>query len=98
MLPQDTIAMDPLLQQVRRTIRDYQMLASGHTLLVAVSGGPDSMVLLHTLWHLREPLALKLVVAHLNHQMRPSAADDALFVEAAAHDLGIQCIAKTIDV
>jgi tRNA(Ile)-lysidine synthase len=90
--------MKSLLQQVQQTIQDYQMLASGHTLLVAVSGGPDSMVLLHTLWHLREPLALKLFVAHLNHQMRPSAADDALFVDAAAHDLGIQCISKTIDV
>ncbi|MGH8068818.1 MAG: tRNA lysidine(34) synthetase TilS [Candidatus Entotheonellia bacterium] len=90
--------MSSLLQQVQQTIQDYQMLARGHTLLVAVSGGPDSMVLLHTLWHLREPLALKLCVAHLNHQMRPSAAEDALFVEATAHDLGLRCICKAIDV
>jgi tRNA(Ile)-lysidine synthase len=90
--------MSSLLQQVQQTIQDYQMLARGHTLLIAVSGGPDSMVLLHTLWHLREPLALKLCVAHLNHQMRPSATEDALFVETTAHDLGIRCVCKTIDV
>ena len=38
--------MDPLLQQVRQTIQDYQMLERGHTVLVAVSGGADSMALL----------------------------------------------------
>jgi tRNA(Ile)-lysidine synthase len=90
--------MNSLLQQVQQTIQDYQMVTRGHTLLIAVSGGPDSMVLLHTLWHLREPLALKLCVAHLNHQMRPSAAEDAQFVETTAHHLGIQCICKTLDV
>ncbi len=90
--------MNALLQQVHQTIQDYQMIARGHTLLVAVSGGPDSMVLLHTLWRLCQPLAIKLRIAHLNHQMRPSAAEDALFVETVAHDLGIDCISKAIDV
>jgi tRNA(Ile)-lysidine synthase len=90
--------MDSVLQQVQQTIQDYQMLERGQTLLVAVSGGPDSMVLLHMLWQLREPLALKLCVAHLNHQMRPSAAQDALFVEATAHDLGVLCRCESIDV
>jgi tRNA(Ile)-lysidine synthase len=90
--------MNSLLQQVQQTLQEYQMLDRGRTLLVAVSGGPDSMVLLHTLWHLREPLAIKLFVAHLNHQMRPGATEDALFVEATANDLGIRCISTTIDV
>lgn len=74
------------------------MFGSGHTLLVAVSGGPDSMAMLHVLWQLREPYAVKLFIAHLNHQMRPSATQDALFVEAVAHDLGIPCICESIDV
>jgi tRNA(Ile)-lysidine synthase len=90
--------MDPLLQQVQQTIQDYQMLERGHALLVAVSGGADSMVLLHALWRLREPLALKLFVAHLNHQMRSGATQDARFVEATARDLGILYICETIDV
>jgi tRNA(Ile)-lysidine synthase len=90
--------MDSLLQRVRQTIQDYQMLGSGHRVLVAVSGGPDSMALLHALYQLREPYAIKLFIAHLNHQMRPSAAQDAVFVEAVAHDLGIPCICESLDV
>jgi tRNA(Ile)-lysidine synthase len=90
--------MDPFLQRVRQTIRDYHMVENGHTVLVAVSGGPDSMALLHALCQLREPYGIKLLIAHLNHQMRPSAAQDALFVEAVAHDLGILCICESIDV
>jgi tRNA(Ile)-lysidine synthase len=90
--------MTSLLQQVQQTIQDYQMVAGDQTVLVAVSGGPDSMVLLHTLYSLRQPLALKLCVAHLNHQMRPSASDDAHFVETVADQLGIPCISKSLDV
>ena len=90
--------MDPLLQQVQQIIQDYQMLERGHTVLVAVSGGADSMALLHMLWQLREPLALQLCVAHLNHQMRPNATEDARFVETTARHLGIRCICDTRDV
>jgi tRNA(Ile)-lysidine synthase len=92
------MAMNSLLHRVQQTIQDYQMIGRGQALVVAVSGGPDSIVLLHTLWRLCKPLAIKLCVAHLNHQMRPGAAEDALFVETVAHDLGIQCISKAIDV
>ena len=74
------------------------MLELGHTVLVAVSGGADSMALLHSLWRLREPLALQLYVAHLNHQMRPNAAEDANFVETVARNLGLRCICDTQDV
>jgi tRNA(Ile)-lysidine synthase len=90
--------MDPLLQRVQQTIQDYQMLELGHTVLVAVSGGIDSMVLLHMLWHLRESLTLQLCVAHLNHQMRPNATEDAAFVETSARVLGLRCICQTSDV
>jgi tRNA(Ile)-lysidine synthase len=90
--------MDPLLQRVQQTIRDYRMLEHGHTVLVAVSGGADSMALLHMLWRLRELYGLQLCVAHLNHQMRPDAAEDARFVETAARHLGVRCIGDTRDV
>jgi tRNA(Ile)-lysidine synthase len=98
MIPLDAGAMDPLLQRVQQIIQDYRMLEPGHTVLVAVSGGADSMALLHTLWRLREPLALQLCVAHLNHQMRPNASDDANFVETVARNLGIRYICDTRDV
>ena len=50
-------------------------------LLVAVSGGVDSVVLLHLLRSLAEPLNLSLQVAHLDHQIRPESAADADFVK-----------------
>jgi tRNA(Ile)-lysidine synthase len=90
--------MDPLLQRVQQTIRDYRMVENGHVVLVAVSGGPDSMAMLHALCQLREHYGIQLFIAHLNHQMRPSADQDALFVEAVAHDLGIAHIHESIDV
>ena len=90
--------MDPLLQRVQQTIQDYHMFERGHTLLVAVSGGPDSMALLHALYQLRESFAIRLIIAHLNHQMRRGAIQDVRFVKATAHGLGIPCIAQSLDV
>jgi tRNA(Ile)-lysidine synthase len=90
--------MEIFLQRVQQTIQEHQMLERGHTVLVAVSGGADSMVLLHALWRLRDLLALQLCVAHLNHQMRPNALEDARFVETTAHHLGVRCISETSDV
>jgi tRNA(Ile)-lysidine synthase len=90
--------MDPLLRRVQQTIHEYQMLESGQTLLIAVSGGPDSMALLHLLHRSRERYAITLVVAHLDHQTRPSAVQDALFVESIARDLGLLCISERLDV
>jgi tRNA(Ile)-lysidine synthase len=90
--------MDPLLQRVQQTIQDYHMFERGHTLLVAVSGGPDSMALLHALYQLREPFAIQLIIAHLNHRMRRSATQDVRFVKAVARGFGIPCITQSLDV
>jgi len=57
---------------------------------VAVSGGPDSMALLHALYALRDELGLRLVVAHLDHCLRgESSRRDAEFVAAEARRLGL---------
>jgi tRNA(Ile)-lysidine synthase len=64
----------------------------GSRLLAAVSGGVDSMVLLDALVRLREPLGLRVLVAHIHHGLRGRAADgDAAFVaaEAARRGLGV---------
>ncbi len=90
--------MDALLRDVLQTLQDLQMVNSGHTVLVAVSGGPDSVAMLHALYQLRERLAIHLIMAHLNHGMRPSAAADARFVEAMGRDLQIPYICETVDV
>jgi tRNA(Ile)-lysidine synthase len=66
------------------------MLAAGDGVVVAVSGGVDSMVLLHVLAALRAPLALRLHAAHLDHGLRgPEAARDAEAVAAWASRLDV---------
>ena len=72
---------DGLLDKVRQTIDRHQMLAMGGTVVVAVSGGVDSMVLLCVLLRLRARYRASLHVAHLDHGLRGSeSADAALFV------------------
>ena len=74
-------------------------LAPGNLLIVAVSGGPDSLALLHTLYHLREDLHLSLHGAHLDHGLRGDASkSDALFVAEAFRRLGIAFTLEEADV
>jgi tRNA(Ile)-lysidine synthase len=56
--------------------------------VVGVSGGPDSMALLHILIQLRAEPALEITVAHLDHRLRPESGDEAAFVERTAKELG----------
>ena len=63
----------------------YSLLSPGDGVLVAVSGGPDSVALLHLLCELREEFQLSLEVAHLQHGIRgEEAKEDAEFVAAMA--------------
>ena len=73
--------------------------AGASSLVVAVSGGPDSMALLHALLHLRGPLGLSLRGAHLDHGLRGDAgAADAAFVAGTFDDAGAPCVVETADV
>lgn len=75
------------------------MLAGGEHVLVAVSGGADSVALLHCLLALSPEYDLRLTVAHLNHGIRGEEADaDADFVRRMSFEMGLRCIAKTVEV
>ena len=78
-----------LVDTVRATIRWHQMLAGGETVLVAVSGGPDSVALLHLLMTLTAELSLRLHVLHVDHGLRPDSEGDAAFVRGLAARLGV---------
>jgi tRNA(Ile)-lysidine synthase len=81
-----------LLQRVERSILDHQLSSPGQRLLVAVSGGVDSMVLLHLLVRLSRRHGWRLAVAHFNHQLRGrSSAADERFVAKTAAALGLEC-------
>lgn len=79
----------PLLNQVQGTLIEHAMLATGDRVLVGVSGGPDSMALLHLLGRIAPRWNLTLGVAHLNHCLRGAASDsdaEAVRRTAAALD------------
>ncbi|WP_041284710.1 tRNA lysidine(34) synthetase TilS [Desulfoscipio gibsoniae] len=89
----------PLIKPIAEHIRKYKMVSAGETVVVGVSGGPDSMALLHILYRLQETLEIKLVVAHLNHQFRGSEAEaDAHFVLNAARRLQLTAFVEARDV
>ncbi|MBT3258197.1 MAG: tRNA lysidine(34) synthetase TilS [Deltaproteobacteria bacterium] len=64
-------AVKDILKKIEKTISRFNMLDYGNRVLVAVSGGPDSVVLLDVLDRLKESFSLDLVVAHFDHSLRP---------------------------
>jgi tRNA(Ile)-lysidine synthase len=88
-----------LLRTVRATVEKYNMLSGGERVVVAVSGGPDSVALLHVLWSLRATYRLELHAAHLEHGLRGEAAlEDQRFVEGLCRDLGVGLTARSVDI
>jgi tRNA(Ile)-lysidine synthase len=65
------------------------MLTGGETVLIAVSGGADSVALLHLLLALSAELSLSLHVLHVDHGLRPDSDRDAAFVRQLAARLGV---------
>ncbi len=88
---------DVLLQQCRAAQARHQLFAGSAslpaeqplTVVVAVSGGADSVALLHLLYHLTAEWRLTLHVAHLDHNLRPESAADAQFVAQLAQTWGL---------
>jgi len=89
----------PLITAVADAIVHEKMLQHGDRVLVGVSGGADSVTLLHILLHLSAGMALGIGVAHLNHALRGKESDcDAAFVESFARQLGVPCFSTLQDV
>jgi len=65
-----------MLNQVENFIKKHQLFKPGDKIVLAVSGGPDSMALLHIMKELKRSWHLTLIAAHLNHGLRPQAEDD----------------------
>ncbi len=88
-----------MLERVRKTIIRYNMLSRGSRVAVAVSGGPDSVCLLHVLLELAPAFDVSLAVAHLNHQLRGVESDeDERFVAGMAERLGLPFHQTSVDV
>jgi len=88
-----------LLKKVQDTLTTYRMLQAGDRVLVAVSGGPDSVALCHVLYQLRQTYPVELLVAHVHHGLRGSEADqDASFVQDLARQLGLPAVVQEVNV
>ena len=88
-----------LLQKVSAYMSRHGMVERGSKVMVAVSGGPDSVALLHILYLLKDDLEITLHVAHLNHMFRGEESEnDALFVAEMAERYGLPVTVKAVDV
>ncbi|OGB74319.1 tRNA lysidine(34) synthetase TilS [candidate division Kazan bacterium RBG_13_50_9] len=87
-----------LVESVRKQVAANRFPPKGAILVVAVSGGVDSVALLHILLPLAGHYSWRLVVAHLNHKLRQEAKRDAQFVEQLAQQLGLKFVGGTAEV
>jgi tRNA(Ile)-lysidine synthase TilS/MesJ len=88
--------MHPLVEQITAVSSLQPYFQSSEKWVVGVSGGPDSLALLHLLWQIVG--AQRLVVGHLNHGLRPTAAAEAEFVAQTAAAWHIPFYQQTRDV
>jgi tRNA(Ile)-lysidine synthase len=87
------------LKKFKQTIARYDLLGKGEKVLVAVSGGPDSVALLYALMEIKNEFDLDICVAHLNHKLRGRESDqDQKFVKNLASEVDLKFFTKSIDV
>lgn len=88
-----------MLEVVHEFIEKHQLLERGTTVVVGVSGGPDSLALLHFLWSERERYDIQLVAAHVDHMLRgKQSEEDMHFVKHFCEQHSIICEATQLDV
>ena len=86
------------LRRVWDTITQFHMLEPGDRVLIGVSGGPDSVALLHLLHSKAEQYGITLYVVHVHHMLRPEADVEAQYVEQLAAQYHIPFRSYKIDV
>ena len=88
-----------MFDKVLAMVRTHSLLTAGDRAVIGVSGGPDSVALLHIMLQMQKEYNLYLHVAHLNHQFRGKDADeDARFVADLAREWGVDCTVRVVDV
>lgn len=88
-----------LEQKVETFLRRKQFPIENKSIVIGVSGGPDSLALLHFLWSREEKWHIKVVAAHVDHMLRGSESEEeALFVKEFCRQRGIPFEWKQINV
>ena len=90
--------VNEIIRIVKNNILDNNLLNKGDKVVVAVSGGPDSMCLLDVLYRLKDELDIKIEVAHVNHGIRKESDDEKIYVENYCNDRDIPFHYLKVDV
>ena len=87
-----------IFQQAKATIASHHLIEPDEHIVLGLSGGPDSVCLFHMLLRLRQSMGIHLYPVHVNHGLRPGAADrDQRYVEELCRAHGISCKVVSAD-
>ncbi len=85
-------------KRVCKNILEHKLIVPGDNVVIGLSGGPDSMALLHCLIKARENMEFNIIAVHINHGVRgEDALADQLFVERQASELNITYYTKNVN-
>jgi tRNA(Ile)-lysidine synthase len=87
-----------ILETVKKTIRRFNLFKRGDKILIACSGGADSVCLLHVLLELRKDWEFELAVGHFNHKIRQESDEDEKFVEKISRKYSLPFYSVSKDV
>lgn len=88
-----------LIERMMKTINRHNLIKNGDKIVVGLSGGADSVALLHALLSISKKFNLNIVACHVNHKIRTDTAErDQKFVEELCKSLGVECYVKEVHV
>src|SRR6266496_5609841 len=87
-------AVARVLQKVTAAARRHRMFEPGSRVIVAVSGGPDSICLLHSLVRLERLFRIEVTGFHFDHRLRPDSPRDAGYVDGQCRKLGVPFVLR----
>lgn len=90
--------MNEFEKKVLAFCRKEKLFTPGDHVIVALSGGPDSVALLRCLLSLKDELSVSVAAAHLNHNIREAACVDQGFCEELCHSFGVPLFVKAADI
>ncbi len=85
-----------MINRVKIFIESNNLIKAGELVILGVSGGPDSMALLHIMSELSARMGFRIAGAHLNHGLRPEANEEEAFVLETCQEMGIECLARRV--
>lgn len=90
--------VEKLKNIVIQTINKYNLINKNDKIVIGVSGGPDSMCLLHVLNTLKEKMQFQIYVVHVNHMIREEAEEETQYVAKYCESIGVECFIKHVNV